>query len=94
MSSGTKIMRMQENPDGLFGHEERARMKQMERFDESYNKTNHGMSTRLCHEPMPILCPVYKDGCQLNQCPCKRRKKYDVENTGFDRLEFIIKRDW
>ena len=86
MSSGLRAMRMQNNPDGKYGHNERAKMKRIGEMDKKRND-NFESSMRKFYDPMPIDCPVYVEGCQLKQCPCKRRVKYDAKLTGWECIE-------
>ena len=86
MSSGLKAMRMQYDPDGKYGHNERAKMKRIEEMDKKGIKFEP--SSRKHYEPMPLFnCPVYVEGCQPNQCPCKRRMKHDALPSGWEFVE-------
>ena len=81
MSSGLKAMRLQKDPDGARGYNERSKMKRV-------TYPNKKKFTGGFHELPEIDCPVFVPGCQPYQCPCKRRVKYDKRvPEGWDCVE-------
>ena len=79
--SRVTVMKIQKNPDGKRGHNERSKMK---RVTYTPKKKFTGGPQKI----QEIDCPVYVPGCQPYQCPCKRKAKYDARvPEGWDCVE-------
>ena len=67
------VMKIQKNPDGKKGHNERSKIKRVK-----YTNKKKFTGGHMKYE-IEIDCPVFVPGCQPYQCPCKRRVKYDAK---------------